>query len=582
MEVSSNADVVEIYDPKVSNGVKSPDENADALPLLDVVREPVPKKSLREAPKSWEEYIHVMEDTLLRREARRKSAPTKRSRRVKSDDDKDSSKSKTEDSSSTSSAESDDNELSLTCISIPKMRYVTWTEWRKGQGRKASAVHNAIDILSEEFSMLSSNADSTETNLIEAVLNKSHGGSDLNNTLQNRRELPERIRINSRRLLCVLDYDLCDGRLNYWVGNPLHLLRPFKVLDYHERGIRQRLSEFESARKQMCPRTKEEYKTMLLDDPVPDEAESRFRDVTKMALSELTATINDIRLLISFIDQTIKPVQTMLQKNARTVYYSELWYIFRPGSLVFVRDKNVPQKVWKVIQRTGGRRYMTRPEHITRGSFEDKFTAFVLDCYHLNYDGIVFPPTFHQFEIDHYDGLQSMASLPVLPFEVAVKENLVNREDLMRRGQQFLDYTKVSHCYYSGRSQDRAPDGNRLTVDKVWPRANITLNSEIVESQVMIDFEQAFKINPAWLPRGDMLQPYKMDPNENDTISREKNKDNYDKDDVWDLRVTDELMDDESEKWQEWKKRGIHPSGEDLLLLPDRVFAFCFRSRKWG
>ena len=41
-------------------------------------------------------------------------------------------------------------------------------------------------------------------------------------------------------------------------------------------------------------------------------------------------------------------------------------------------------------------------------------------------------------------------------------------------------------------------------------------------------------------------------------------------------------MDTEKEKWQGWKKLGSHPSGDDLLLLPDRAYAFCFRIRKWG
>ena len=33
---------------------------------------------------------------------------------------------------------------------------------------------------------------------------------------------------------------------------------------------------------------------------------------------------------------------------------------------------------------------------------------------------------------------------------------------------------------------------------------------------------------------------------------------------------------------RDWAKPGHHPAGKDLLLLPDRVFGFVFRSRRWA
>ncbi|OMP85191.1 hypothetical protein BK809_0000291 [Diplodia seriata] len=40
-------------------------------------------------------------------------------------------------------------------------------------------------------------------------------------------------------------------------------------------------------------------------------------------------------------------------------------------------------------------------------------------------------------------------------------------------------------------------------------------------------------------------------------------------------------MDEEAAKWDRWDRHGVLPSEDDLLLLPDRVFAFVFRSRSW-
>ena len=539
---------------------------------LKNTRKSISDETPREAPKSWEEFVRATEENILHLEAKLKSLSSRRKKRRTDEDEQDSSESESVDL---------DEEVGPTIrVSIPKLNSITWTEWTKYQGRSVPTVHHAIDVLCEESMILSAGSDLTEGKT-SGTGSELQGDSVSHGKPQSRRELPERIRINSRRIQCVLDWELCEGQLEYFPGYPLHLLRPFKILDYHEVSIRERLLEFEEARQKKCPKTEEEYMALLASDPVSDEAPRTRQNAANMTVSGLTATINDLRLLVGFIDQTIKPVQVELQGNPRTIRFSELWYLFRPGSFVYVKDKNIPQAVWKVVQRTGGRRYITRPKHIARGSFDNKFSPFVLDCYYLDYNGSTFLPIYHQFEIEKFDGLQAMASLPIMPFEFAVKENLVNRESLMRRGQQFLDNIKVSHRYYSGRSQDRAPDGTKLSAEETWRRRDILIASEIIESQVMIDFEQAFKVNSAWVPDEQELRAHKMDENEFGQFL-ERRMDAYDQDMAWDLRVTDDFMDTEIEKWQEWKKLGSHPSGDDLLLLPDRVFAFCFRSRKWG
>jgi hypothetical protein len=93
----------------------------------------------------------------------------------------------------------------------------------------------------------------------------------------------------------------------------------------------------------------------------------------------------------------------------------------------------------------------------------------------------------------------------------------------------------------------------------------------------MIDFERALQEVPDWRPGLEELKPQVADVCEYEDVFGGK----LDRDTVWDTRFTDEFMETESAKWRKWKS-GVNIPSSDLLLLPDRVFGFVFRSRKWG
>ena len=521
-EISSNDDAVETSNHKILDANRL-SENKDTLlslglaqtidekPQSDDVnglrlkttRKLISEATHAEAPKSLEESVRAMQENFRQLEAEVKRLSSRRKKRETVGDEQGSSK--------LESVNSDEESGPTMRVSIPKLNYITSDEMDKSRDPHIPIVHHAIDVLCEESMVSSAYAGPNEGKISESGLESLQDNFTLHGKSQTRRELPERIRINSRRIQCALDYDICGGRLDTHDGLAFSLVRPFKLLDYHQRSIWERLLEFEEARQKKCSKTEKEYMALLASDPVSDEAPRAGQIVSNMTVSELTATITDLRLLVGFIDQTIKPVQAEVQSNPQTIHFSELWHLFRPGSFVYVKDAHIPQAVWKVIQRTGGRRYIMRPDHITRSRSNNRFSPFVLDCYYLDYNGNTFLPICHQFKIDRFDGLQAMTSLPVMPFEFAVEENLVNRESLMRRGQQFLDNTKVSYRYYSGRSQNQAPDGTKLSAEDAWCPRNILVASEIVESQVMIDFDLAFRVNSDWLPHEQEPSPHQID-----------------------------------------------------------------------
>ncbi|KAK5991556.1 hypothetical protein PT974_09840 [Cladobotryum mycophilum] len=196
----------------------------------------------------------------------------------------------------------------------------------------------------------------------------------------------------------------------------------------------------------------------------------------------------------------------------------------------------------------------------------------VLDCYYLDYTGQGYVPVYARFTINSFMGSQNTSALSIMPFDIALQHGLVDKADLVSRSKTFVEFTKVSHRYYSGRSQDRSPWGPKLSELSVDPLKNASQYSERIDSELIVDFERAIQEMPSWSPAGTTLQ-LPVDEQNRDIIP----------DSEWDRKLANELMEVENAKWRQWAKEGSGPTDEDdLLLLPDRVFAFVLRTRTWA
>ncbi|KAI0856903.1 P-loop containing nucleoside triphosphate hydrolase protein [Xylaria cubensis] len=107
--------------------------------------------------------------------------------------------------------------------------------------------------------------------------------------------------------------------------------------------------------------------------------------------------------------------------------------------------------------------------------FEDN-PVFV-HCIHLDFDGKIMGPISHLFTIQKYDGEREITSLPVFPLQHAKEVGL--REKLIERGKMFFKVISVKHMHYTG-----------LTLK----------TSDDIDSQVVIDFEEAINRHPQWKP----------------------------------------------------------------------------------
>ncbi|KAF9784862.1 hypothetical protein IL306_006565 [Fusarium sp. DS 682] len=450
-----------------------------------------------------------------------------------------------------SSAESANGDIPQ-LVTVPHIKFRAWEELgvlSNVRGRTAPEPIAAIEIPSDE-PIGTFEPGAPWDRMSEIIFDAS----------RQRLSLPERIQINSPRLKLMLrDFDAAlDSQKSIASRLPLTILRPFKILDYHYPKIKNRLKELE-----------EEDIFNNSDTESRKAAASGGVGETITAAPDQENYIDDIRCLITYLDNTILPLSKRLADESDVVRFSELWYLFPPDSFIYAGRSDFVHKVWRVVQRTGGRRYMRRPDHISESSFRYQFSAFVVDCYFIDFDGKHFVPVFGQFEIDFFDGVQPVSSLPVFPLRIAEKDGLVHRDQLEARSREFIDHTSVRHRYYGGWSHARTIGGRK-------PEEA----DENFDSDVVIDYARALEHVPAWRPSTDDPQLYAMDHAELGQMGGAAQ--DIDQDWKWDKRLSNEILARVRRSLASWTNPADVPDRGYLLLLPDRVFGYVLRNRKWG
>ncbi|KAJ0335722.1 hypothetical protein COL922a_008851 [Colletotrichum nupharicola] len=268
----------------------------------------------------------------------------------------------------------------------------------------------------------------------------------------------------------------------------MSLYRPYKLLVHVEEAIREHLStlgnlcsEAKKAKEGPDLSSKEAEKDYRIEDPSLNQGSSNEEDLghtvqdsteTKMytdmdeldvdaefppptfaersdlddhqlfngdnwerhSKEELEEAYRDFSALVIFIDKFISPLRKALREvDDMPVYFNELWHLYTPGSMVYVKDPSVPQKLWRVIQGTGGAwsplQRNTPDAHLDYlrlgGVFGGtRVIPFTLDCYYVDFNGTHFVRVAKKFDIEAFKDPTSIKSLPILPLRVAEKEGL--------------------------------------------------------------------------------------------------------------------------------------------------------------
>ncbi|KAK8071709.1 P-loop containing nucleoside triphosphate hydrolase protein [Apiospora saccharicola] len=320
-----------------------------------------------------------------------------------------------------------------------------------------------------------------------------------------------------------------------------------------------------------------------------------------MDIDKEKAALDNVRCQLTFFDDYIKPKQDFLRTAIYdTVTFADIWYMFNPGDTVIDRLNG---QAYRVIEVKSIKHRVRKPSKEMPNFWRDDSTAEFKDnpvfvhCIYVDFNGAWMGPVNRVFCISRFPNSKPVSTLPIYPARFAVDDGL--EDDLVQRGKLFVEVAKVKHMHYSG----------------------LTLQThDEVDSQVVVDFEEAFNRNPDWKPdiqsvfsvdMEDMMEAVTVDPVFTRT-TREKDDDDSDVVVSWCVEECCEKETSHDDEYIEARLRdeqiGTRMSSststvasvaivprdfsspsrdvafdkDELMIMAHRVPGFVLRNRKWA
>jgi hypothetical protein len=320
-----------------------------------------------------------------------------------------------------------------------------------------------------------------------------------------------RIRIQSPNLLLILSKVMKEA----WDGRPRTFLRPFpSLISFHS---------------QVCEVLREQEIRWDQQGETPEAGRTPARldgtggqksDESRIFLNEDATALAELRCYVEFMSREIIPLYHRFEKLDETsnakVCFEDLWCLFRVGQIVYrpcgtgadkeIDDLTLGNRHWRV--------YGTRPSwpkyrmgvvddyrnYISGGDGE--MASFGVHCYYIDYTGDEFCVVTETFEIQPYEGERPIKSLKVFPHRF-----LTNHDEKLKAstnfGKMFLDCLKTRYAAYNWWTTTLDPRGKPTTDAE----GNILRRAEYVDSEVIVDFVEAFQACPSWKPVPSILKP---------------------------------------------------------------------------
>jgi hypothetical protein len=320
--------------------------------------------------------------------------------------------------------------------------------------------------------------------------------------LRGQKPISERIRINSKYILKILS-QIHGETLTLDNDSPLVMTRPYKALDYWSEAIRAKFLQLESRfsssgdhpvdaeSQEVGSAAPKAEKQGSENSPVPRESTGEPGEDTSDAgekeeedewTNSMTAYLH-LKCLIRFMDEQLLGKTMYLEsESCKTVAFTDIWYLFKPG------DEVVDQSLKQVYRVIG----VMSPGHQVFPPWRAKWdktvkareeTPIYLHCVYIDFDGKQLGPLLRKVRIPRFDNEKTVTSLEVFPIRFAEekigahssdtneKSRKTLREQFIDRGKLFMDMTGFKHMKYNGMTLDTRDE---------------------VDSNVVVDFQEAF------------------------------------------------------------------------------------------
>lgn len=440
----------------------------------------------------------------------------------------------------------------------------------------------------------------------------------------------QRVRIRSKSLI-----DIFSRVTGYaWGRKPLTFVRPFQYLVHFHGRFKEELERLES-------QSRLPGKTPQNVNLEPAEMNQGFHsqlsigqiiDVsTKPASSEHDSSnittntpvhdsMNDLRCYIQFAEEQLLPQYKLFHSgsfsNGSKIRFDNLWYLFRAGDLIYVPQSTLAKatepdrkvfldnavvnmlhqawmhhKVWRLC-------YSLAPEARVSPSSDSKDDpdSFRADCYYLDFDGTKYGPVKRRFSIEFFEGEKNIRELEFYPLRFAHDASEILSSHI-EQGRRFVRWASQAHAVCNGWTFVTNPEGVPIAdPTKSFGARLVQQRTQYVEGGVVVDFREAINSCPRYQPDfidedqftyGQSLSKVMDSPHaiiQWSDASRSKKLS-----ELWESVVIDDDCDvlelqmllEKDPYLRDGSRPSNPPEGDDLALLPPRVFVYALRLRKF-
>ncbi|KAI1120396.1 hypothetical protein F5Y10DRAFT_127284 [Nemania abortiva] len=421
----------------------------------------------------------------------------------------------------------------------------------------------------------------------------------------------ERVRINSAIILGYLSKVTGEGP---WVEKPHTFLAPFNLFIHFHEKMEEELRILEAA-----------FGDGGVSTNGTGTATDGFEFLGNPELQGMMRSRRahaEMKCYVDFVRTRLIPRRNMFSDADHTrpskVSYRDLASLFRVGELVIepgvfqaeskIRDKrssliNVTEpKLWRVCYISEDTpawsvQNLDAPGGGLQSRVESRDEATHLRLYYIDFDGQRFSPVRGDASIEYFEGEKEITKLPVYPLRFH-KDHPYFLSELQQRGQRFRDIVSSGNptLSYHGWTLTKDPAGRDIVSKpgqgSTWP--------EYIESDAIVDFNEAFQVHPWWKPafrqfpeaesfyptttRDEFLIVEWSDRSRfREFASREEIVVEYDgvRELEWAKVVETDAFIGQSETPEPLGHLAQTLSPDDLALLPSRLFVYALRSRSF-
>jgi hypothetical protein len=408
------------------------------------------------------------------------------------------------------------------------------------------------------------------------------------------------VRINSRAVMELLGSCSKEGRA--WKGEPRTFVRPFRYLLFFHDKMKRKVEEITKGTMKETPTDNE-------DDTSSEEEgassfgeqvlETRPKSRPRYDFSDKESQ-EELHCYIKFVDERLVPPSRRFDNldlsKSQTIRFHELDYLFKIGQYIyfekshFVKAIPTQQKIKRLHDVESSRLC-----HCSTYECEHRKLPLTLRCHYLDHDGGRYGSLVSDLTPWSWEGEMKITDMEYFPLEYLPENGQAELNQAKHDGTNFVNHLTKRYSFYSGWSLTKGPDLRMIEDPKT---SEAMKNPEHIESDVLVDLTETFDSIPSWRPY--LVYSGPRPPSVNAVLdkvdtqliinwsnnSRTTVKNSWTEliyDDAWIYeREAIKFLDENPVLCLTMNNRPIPtPSGNELALLPRRMFAYAVWDRKF-